>query len=326
MTLRATLLAIAAVLLAPGLALAADPAETLVEIPGGKGALAGTLTRPAGAQGEPVVVILPGSGPTDRNGDNRYGVRGSFLKDLAWGLADEGVASVRIDKRGMFGSMGASGGPANASLSEMAVDARAWAAFARQQTGAPCAWIAGHSEGSTVALLAAQQDEGICGVLLLAGPGRPLGIIIREQLKANPANAPYLDNAFYILDELEAGRTVPGDKVNPVLNALFNPGVQPFLIDSMKHDPAALAGAYKGPILILQGDTDLQVTVADANRLKAGQPRATLVVLEQVNHMLRTAPADRAANLATYGDADAPLAPTVVPAIAGFIKAQPGTN
>ncbi|MNL56582.1 hypothetical protein D3C87_1800860 [compost metagenome] len=100
---------------------------------------------------------------------------------------------------------------------------------------------------------------------------------------------------------------------------MFRPSVQPYMISWLALDPASLAAAYDGPILIGQGTTDLQVSVADAEAIKAAQPRADLVVWEGVNHVLKTAPADRAANVATYMDPALPLATGVVEVVADFV-------
>lgn len=319
------LAAIAAVAL-PCAAFAA-PISSEVEISGGLAPLKGTLLKPEGARrGTPVVVILAGSGPTDRDGNNPLGVKGATYRLLAEGLAAEGIASIRVDKRGMFASGPAAADPNQVFVDQLAADALAWAAKARAETGASCAWLAGHSEGALVALIAGQSGDGVCGLILISGGGRPLGVVLREQLQANPANAPLLPQALSAIDALEAGKTVDTVGMHPALMPLFNPAVQPFLISLFAKDPAKLAAAYRGPMLIVQGSTDIQVPVEDANRLKAAQPKARLVVLEGVNHLLKVAPADRAGNLATYGDPDLPLAPGVAPAIAGFIKAQPGTN
>lgn len=294
-------------------------ASTDVEI---AGPLKATLLKPAGVAKPPVVVILPGSGPTDRDGNSPLGVRGSTYRLLAEGLAAQGVASLRMDKRGMFANAGAAPDPNRVFIDDLAVDALAWAAKARAETGAPCAWLAGHSEGSLVALVAGQKGEGLCGLILLSGSGRPYGTILRAQLKANPANAPLLDQALAALDALEAGKHADTSTMHPALLPLFHPVVQDFLINAMAKDPAGLIAAYGKPVLILQGSTDIQVLVEDANLLKAAQPKAELVVLEGVNHLLKAAPADRAANLATYSNPDLPLDPRVAPTIAAFIKAH----
>jgi pimeloyl-ACP methyl ester carboxylesterase len=296
------------------------PTETEISVVNAGAKLSGAWRQPGGARVAPPVVIIPGSGPTDRDGDNPLGVKAAVYRLLAEDLARQGIASVRIDKRGMFSSAAPGVDPNAVTVPLYAADANAWAAEARRRTGAPCAWLLGHSEGAVIALAAAQKADGLCGLILVSGPGRRLGDVLREQLRANPANAPLLPQAEAAISDLEAGRSVEAAKLHPALQPLFAPAVQPFLTSLFATDPAALARAYRGPILIVQGETDLQTAVADAQALKAARPDATLALLPDVNHVLKAAPADRAANLATYADPAAPLAPGVVDAIAGFIR------
>ncbi|MBP7703934.1 MAG: alpha/beta fold hydrolase [Caulobacter sp.] len=312
--------------LALAAAVSAAPVETFVDIPGGAAPLKATMLAPASGSKAPAIVILPGSGPTDRNGDNRYGVSGGVYKRLAEGLAAEGATTLRMDKRGMFAS-GPAADPNAVTVADLAVDANAWAAKLKAETGAKCVWLLGHSEGGLVALLAARDGKDLCGIILVAAGGRPLGEVIREQLRTSPNITPeLLAPAMKAIDELEAGRKVDAAAIPQPLLPVFHPAVQGFLIEMFRHDPAKLAAGYKGPMLILQGATDLQVKVADAEALKTGQPNAKLVILPGVNHVLKLAPSDRAANVATYADPSLPLAPGVVDTIAGFVKGQPGTN
>jgi len=194
-------------LLAAAMLAATMPVASEIQAPGPQGPLAGTLLTP-GKPNAPVVLIIPGSGPTNRDGNNPMGLKGATYKLVAEGLAARGIASVRIDKRGMFGSRAAIADPNAVTIGDYAADIHAWAAAIRKQTGARCVWVLGHSEGGLVALAAGQQPEGICGLLLVSAAGRPLGTVIRAQLRANPANAPVLAQAEAALDSLEAGKHV----------------------------------------------------------------------------------------------------------------------
>jgi len=299
--------------------LAAAAASAPITAPGPEGPLAGTLVD-AGAK-TPVVLIIPGSGPTDRDGNNPVGVTAASYRLLADALAAQGVSSVRIDKRGMFGSKAAIADPNKVTIGDYAKDVHSWVRAIAARTGAHCVWVLGHSEGSLVALAAGQQPQGICGVISVSGAGRRLSDVIREQLRANPANAPFLDSAMKALDQLDRGEQVDVATMHPALQRLFAPQVQDFLIDDLRYDPASLATALKLPLLIVQGERDLQVSVADAKRLSAAQPRARLVLLPAMNHVLKdVASDDRAANFATYSDASLAVDPGLVAAIAGFVK------
>ena len=296
----------------------ASPVERQLTAPGPLAPLVGTMLG-AGKR-SPVVVIIPGSGPTDRDGNNPLGLTPSNLRMLAEGLARRGVTTVRIDKRGMFGSKAAIANGNDVTIAAYAADAHAWAKAARTATGAKCVWLLGHSEGSLVALAAAQDPRDLCGVISVSGAGRKLGTVIREQLTSNPANATILTPALATLDSLEKGQKVDSATLPAPLQPLFNNAVQPYLIDLMAQDPARLAATLKLPLLIVQGDRDLQVKVADADVLAAAQPKAKLVILPGVNHVLKIVASDSpAANFATYGDPSLPIAPGVVDAIAGFV-------
>jgi hypothetical protein len=301
--------------------LAAAPAPVGVEvtISGPQGTLAGTLVDPG--KDPPAILIIPGSGPTDRDGNNPLGVKGGVYRQLAEALAAKGVATLRIDKRGMFGSKAAIPDANDVTIAAYAADAHAWVDMLRAKTGRKCVWLLGHSEGSLVALKAAQDSGGICGIILVAGAGRPYGEVIRAQLRANPANAPLLAAGEAAVDQLEAGKRVDSATLPAPLQPLFRDNGQGFLIEAFSYDPAKLVGAIKLPVLILQGDKDLQVAVTDAELLKSAQPAATLKLLPGVNHVLKPVPGDdRAANLATYGNADLPIAPVVGDTIAAFVR------
>ena len=286
---------------------------------GPQGPLAGTLLD-AGVLA-PVVLIIPGSGPTDRDGNNPLGVTAAPYRLLAEALATKGVSTVRIDKRGLGGSKAAVADGNKVTIADYATDTHNWVASIRKRTGQRCVWLLGHSEGSLIALAAAQQPDGICGVISVSGAGRRLSDVIREQLRANPANAPLLDSAMTALDVLESGQHVGVSAMHPALQKLFAPQVQDYLIDMFRQDPASLAAALKVPLLIVQGERDLQVSTADAKALAAAQPKARLVLLPQMNHVLKdVATDDRAANLATYADSSLPVDRDAVEAIAGFVK------
>jgi len=306
-------------------ALAAAPAveiegPTAITATGPAGELKGFWRGPKGAQA-PVVLFIPGSGPTDHDGNNPLGVKGSPYGKLMEALAREGIATVAVDKRGMFASAIPGFDANKITIADYAADMKAWIAEIRSETHVPCVWIAGHSEGSLVALVTAQDAEGVCGVISISGAGRRLSDVIREQVHSNPANPPeILTQTDTALAALEAGRTVDVSAFHPALQQLFYPGVQPFLISMFSYDPAQLAGHYRGPLLVLQGTTDIQVQVADAQRLAAAHPGATLELIDGMNHVLRAAPADRGANMASYGDENAPVMPGLAANIANFIK------
>jgi fermentation-respiration switch protein FrsA (DUF1100 family) len=172
-----------------------------------------------------------------------------------------------------------------------------------------------------IALAAAQEPADLCGIILIAGPGRKLGTVIRDQLNANPANAPLLAQANAALDSLEAGKAVDASGLPAPLQPLFAPQVQPFLMDMLAKDPAALAEQATLPMLIIQGGKDIQVSRADAEALHAAQPKAKLLIIENMNHVLKdVAGDDRAANIATYGDPALPLDAGLADAIASFVK------
>lgn len=312
-------LACAAALALP---LRAEPAmlEAPLEAAGPHGPLAGTMLRPESTQG-PAALIIPGSGHTDRDGNNPMGVRAASYRLLAEGLAAQGVASVRIDKRGMFGSAAAVPDANAVTIADYVTDTAAWVSEIRAQGGASCVWLIGHSEGGLVALAAAQTVENLCGLVLLAVPGRPLGDVLKQQLRANPANAPLIDAADAAIDRLASGQWVNVATLPEPLAPLFNPAVQDFLISAMALDPAELAGRTHLPILILQGARDMQVSVSDAERLAVANPSASLAILPDANHVLKDVAGDSPAdNVATYLAPDLPLGDKVVSTIVAFIR------
>ena len=314
--IKKTVAAMLAASLAAGAA--ATPAE--LTAPGPQGALAGTLIAPAA--GQPLVLIVPGSGPTDRDGNNPMGVTAAPYRLLAEALAARGVGSLRIDKRGMFGSKAAVADPNAVTVTDYVGDVSAWVSAARAETGLSCVWLLGHSEGGLVALAAAGKVEHLCGVILVAAPGEKFAEVLRKQLRANPANAPLLPDALGAIDRLERGERVDVAGFHPALQGLFNPGVQGFLIDLFAYDPAALAAKVGRPLLIVQGGKDLQVPHVNGEALHAANPAARYVVVPDMNHVLKDIKADSPqANMAAYADPSLPISPELVDAISDFVRA-----
>ncbi|MBV8971839.1 MAG: alpha/beta fold hydrolase [Sphingomonadaceae bacterium] len=313
----------ASLLIAAAAALAAGaPAAREVEIANGAVTLHGTLLLPAGAARVPGVVLVAGSGPTDRDGNSRVGAQvltNDSLKRLAEGLAARGIASLRFDKRGIGASAVSGLDEGSLRFSTYVADARAWTVRLAAEPRVTRVVLAGHSEGALIATMAA-QGTAVAGVITLEGAGEPAAAVLRRQFQT--ALPPELRApAEATLSSLAAGHTVADPPA--ALAALFRPSVQPYLISWLPIDPGAEAAKLTVPLLVVQGTTDLQVGEGDARRLAAAKPGARLVLIPGMNHVLKAAAADRAANLATYADPSLPLADGLVEAVAGFVSALP---
>jgi uncharacterized protein len=277
------------------------------------GVLFGTLI----AAGKTAALIIAGSGPTDRDGNSALNLRSNVYKLLAEGLAENGISTLRYDKRGVGASQAAMTAEQDLRFQTYVDDARAWAHKLSLQTGVKSVWLIGHSEGALIAEKVAEDNPEICGLILISGAGRKAADILREQLGGSLPE-PLRQQAFDGLLELESGRQIASPP--PQLLGLFRPSVQPYMISWLSLDPAAILAALRQPVFILQGDTDIQVSVEDARRLAAARPNAHLAILNGVNHILKLAPPERAANMATYNDPALPLAPGVVDTVANWIK------
>ncbi|MEH6351529.1 alpha/beta hydrolase [Pseudomonas sp. 3JA] len=270
----------------------------------GSGELFGTLLLPKSDTPVPVVLIISGSGPTDRDGNNPDGGRNDSLKRLAWVLARHNIASVRYDKRGVAASLAATPDERNLSVEAYVADAVAWSHKLAADPRLGPLILLGHSEGALIASLAAPQANA-AAVISLSGSARPIDQVLRQQL-SNRLPPPLMLRSNELLDSLKAGR--PDDNVPAQLLVIFRPSVQPYLISLFRQDPARAFAALKMPALIIQGSNDIQVSVDDARQLKAAKPDAELALIEGMNHVMRIVPNDVKRQLASYKDPNLPLA------------------
>ncbi|WP_445477598.1 alpha/beta hydrolase [Lysinibacillus irui] len=290
--------------------------ETL-SIPVEHGNLTVALQK-ASASPSPVALIIAGSGPTDKDGNSALAGKNNSLKMLAEGLAQEGIATVRYDKRGLGDNQALLTKEEDSTFDQYVDDAVQIIQALQADKAYSSIHIIGHSEGSLIGLLAAQKT-GVESFVSIAGAGRPLDEVLLEQLKGQLP--PKLFNeSTDILTALKQGEQVKN--VSPELQALFRPSVQPFLISLLKYHPANELAKVKSRVLLVQGTTDLQVKEADAEALKNSKPEAQLLYMEGMNHVLKKAPVDRAKNLATYADPSLPLHEELLPAIEQFIQTK----
>ena len=283
--------------------------------------LAATLTLPrgageAGAGAVPVAVIIAGSGPTDRNGNSVMGIRPNAYAQLAWRLAERGIATLRYDKRGLPGTQGTFD-ITKMTLADFAADARAAAESLSRDRRFSRVVFLGHSEGASLALIAAGQGAPVSGVIHVSGLGRGTAEVLREQLSRQFDSVTLVryDTAMkhYLLGEQ------PAD-VPPQLAMLFVPVNRTFMISMMAFDPPAAIRAVRQPVLIVQGATDLQARVVDAERLHAARPDAQLVVIPRANHVLKqVTDTTLIGQLPSYQNPALPIMPEVVKAIADWI-------
>ena len=303
-------------------------AEQQVELTTSAGAIHGTLAIPPDTDKTgkvPVILIIAGSGPTDRDGNSLAlpGKNNSY-KMLADSLAAEGIASLRYDKRGIAASRAAGTSEANLRFDMYVDDAAAWIKQLQDGGRFSRVVVAGHSEGSLIGMLAAGKARADAFVSI-AGPARRASAVLRDQMRPQIGAMPALWEAFEtILASFEAGTTVepmpPAVQSVPALASLFRLSVQPYMISWIKYAPAAEVARLAVPVLIVQGTHDIQVSVDEARALKAAKPDAELLLVEGMNHVLKNAPTDRLQNIATYSNPDLPIAPDVPKAIASLAR------
>lgn len=282
------------------------------------GTLSGTLTMPKNVSGKiPMVLIIPGSGPTDRDGNSTLGPHPNTYKMIAAELGKAGIASLRYDKRGI-GQSKTSAKEADTKFTDMADDANEFAGMLKDDSRFSKLIVLGHSEGSLAGMLMiASTEVPFNGFISAAGAADPADIILTEQLKK--AAPPSVQTEFKrIVDSLRKGKTT--DRVDPALYSIMRPSIQKYMMNWMAFDPQRVIKRVKIPILIIQGTTDMQIDVAQATKLKKAKSEAILKIIDGMSHILKDGPPDREQNLETYNNPNLPLKPEFVTAVVSFIN------
>ncbi len=289
--------------------------EIAVTIPDGS-KLYGTLLSKNNNQ--KLFIIIAGSGPTDREGNNILGVESNSYQLLAQALDSENIASFRYDKRGIGKSIPSNVNEENLVFEDYINDAEKIFQYLQDSLGFKDIYILGHSEGSLIGIAAAEKVKAK-GFVSIAGAGRPIDEIIEEQISNQPLPDSLKKKTTEIFASLKDGKKV--NDVPDVLNSIFRKSVQPYMISWLKYDPAKEIKKLKCPILILQGSCDMQTKATDAENLHHSNAKSKMDIIPLMTHTLKNADEGcKDDNRKTYTDPSLPLNKQLVNDIVKFIK------
>ena len=275
--------------------------------------LIGTLSFTETTDKQPLIIFVSGSGNPDRNGNQlQMNIEPNYIKMLCDSLNQKGIASFRYDKRNVTND--------NHKyilkryvFTDLVDDVRAIIKTFASDERFNEIILLGHSQGSLVSIMAINKD--VDKFISLAGLGQSADKAIVEQLKKQ--SDILAEAAASHLEELRTTGSIL--EVNPFLTGLFARQNLEFLISYIKIEPEEEIRKVSIPTLILNGDRDSQVTVADAERLYKAKPDARLIIIKNMNHVLKHVE-DDAQNMDSYYNADVPLADTLIETITAFIK------
>ena len=251
------------------------------------GNISATLATPDNGS-DTAIVIVAGSGPTDRNGNSSMQLVTNCYQSLSNELVAEGFAVLRYDKRAIGRSPIPTADIPNLILDDYVDDAIQCVDYLHTM-GYKRVIIAGHSEGGLIALIAANRSVAAKALVLLAAPGYPMDEILHTQLSAQlmPMYAGLLAKSDDIIRRLKAGERVAIEEVPAELMSLYHPTIQPFLINSMQYDPATLAKESTLPMLIITGGNDIQVSVDNGEVIAQNAPNAKHIIFDKMTHVLK---------------------------------------
>ena len=271
----------------------------------------GTLLSPKGENQPPLAILIAGSGPTDRDG-NQALFKNNSLKYLAEGLAQKGIATFRYDKRVIAQINNATVQEEKMTFEDEVNDALLVVNHFKDKYKKII--LIGHYEGSLIGLLVAQKVV-VSKFVSISGAGNSSATLIEEQIGKN---APQLkEESQKIISQLRKGELV--ENISPYLAPVFRKSVQPYLISWFKYEPAKEIAKLQIPILIVQGTNDLQVEDKEVQLLKEAQPKAQLLLIEGMNHVLKKVKTLEE-NQLSYLNPDLPISGELVEGIASFIK------
>lgn len=272
----------------------------------------GTLLLPNGVAKPNLAIIIAGSGPTDRDGNQNF-LKTNNLKKLAVGLTKQDIATFRYDKR-IVKQIRKGNVDKSMMFDDFVTDAISVVEYFRNSDAYNKIYIIGHSQGSLVGLLAARDRAD--GFISLAGAGQSIDMVITEQvIKTAPM---FKDDTIRIFDVLKEGKTT---KDYPIaLSSIFNLDVQPFIRNWMKYNPQTEIAKLEMPILIINGTKDLQVSEAEAKLLHEAAKSSTLKIIENMNHVLVTIEGDDLENSKSYNESGRKLAEGLLNELTQFIK------
>ncbi|ERI63669.1 hydrolase, alpha/beta domain protein [Capnocytophaga sp. oral taxon 863 str. F0517] len=271
----------------------------------------GTLLSPKGENQPPLAILIAGSGPTDRDG-NQALFKNNSLKYLAEGLAQKGIATFRYDKRVIAQINNATVQEEKMTFEDEVNDALLVVNHFKDKYKKII--LIGHYEGALIGLLVAQKVV-VSKFVSISGAGNSSATLIEEQIGKN---APQLkEESQKIISQLRKGELV--ENISPYLAPVFRKSIQPYLISWFKYEPTKEIVKLQIPILIVQGTNYLQVEDKEAQLLKEAQPKAQLLLIEGMNHVLKKVKTLEE-NQLSYLNPDLPISGELVEGIASFIK------
>jgi pimeloyl-ACP methyl ester carboxylesterase len=278
------------------------------------GTISGTLAIPKNAKAKmPVVIIVPGYGQVDRDG-NGPKMNANEYKLLTSALGKNGIATVRYDKR-MVGQSISSGKEKDMRFDDYFDDVYSLIGLLADDKRFSNIIVLGHGQGSLVGMIAAVDDR-VKAFISVEGTALTADKVLTDLVKKT--YPPFIaDNFKMVLDTLRRGKVY--NKVDPTLYPIAKPDLQTFILTWWRFDPQAEIKKLKKPVLIVQGSTDLEVDVTNADKLKKNKLTAE-VIINNMNYVLKDAPTDKEPNLATYTKPDMPLKPELVTTLVDFIN------